>query len=289
MSTFTLKLLKTIAGVYKPDGREVTVLGEIARLNKLYLPFLRAVGNAMGSELRREEARYKWFLRNVVEVVEALRGLDYALYKFRRPVEHVSVDLDVLVRVEHASRAARALVGRGFRVVVWEPYTLTLERGGFIVDLYTHPSFAWAVYMNGERLLRCCAEEVDICGARVRALTRDAEVAVAAAHAVYKEHIVLLMDCLVAWSWMERGVWDVAAEHRVEGAVEVLLEVCDLVRSGAVEAPHKLGPHVLAWVYLEKAVRDLVFRATLPNIAKYILSRRDGAKAVVMRLTRRSY
>jgi hypothetical protein len=45
----------------------------------------------------REEARYRWFLRNTVEVVNALRGLEYALYKFRRPVEHVSVDLDILV------------------------------------------------------------------------------------------------------------------------------------------------------------------------------------------------
>lgn len=29
-------------------------------------------------------------------------------------------------------------------------------------------------------------------------LTKEAEVVVGAAHAVYKEHIVLLMDCLVA-------------------------------------------------------------------------------------------
>jgi|GEM_PF-3805211 len=30
-------------------------------------------------------------------VVEALRGINYALYKFRRPVKHVSVDLDILI------------------------------------------------------------------------------------------------------------------------------------------------------------------------------------------------
>jgi hypothetical protein len=87
-------------------------------------------------------------------------------WKFKKPFEHVSVDLDILVRVEDVSRAVRALVSRGFRVVVWEPYTVTLVRGGFIVDLYTHPSFAWVVYMDGGRLLECCVEEVNVGGSR---------------------------------------------------------------------------------------------------------------------------
>ena len=105
----------------------------------------------MWDELIREETRYRWFIRNAAEVVGVLEciGATYALYKFRRPFEHVSVDLDVLVRVEDVSRAVRALVSRGFRVIVWEPYTVTLARSGFIVDLYTHPSFAWVVYMDG--------------------------------------------------------------------------------------------------------------------------------------------
>jgi hypothetical protein len=43
-------------------------------------------------------------------------GANYALYKFRRPYEHVSVDLDIHVRVEDVLRAVRALGYRGFRV-----------------------------------------------------------------------------------------------------------------------------------------------------------------------------
>jgi hypothetical protein len=42
----------------------------------------------------------------------------------------------------------RALRDRGFRIAVAEPYTVTLERRGFIVDLYTEPAFAWVVYME---------------------------------------------------------------------------------------------------------------------------------------------
>ena len=39
------------------------------------------------------------------------------------------------------------------------------------------------------------------------ALSREAEVVVAATHAVYKEHVVLLIDCLTAWTWTNGEAW----------------------------------------------------------------------------------
>jgi hypothetical protein len=288
--TDTVKLLKTLLGSYSPSNKEVERLAGVAKLNKLYLAYLRRVGDSLWDELIREEARYRWFIRNAAEVVGVLEGIGatYALYKFRRPFEHVSVDLDILVRVEDVLRAVRALVSRGFRVIVWEPYTVTLVRSGFIVDLYTYPSFAWIVYMNGERLLDCCVEEVNVGGLVAKALSREAEVSVAAAHAVYKEHMVLLMDCLVAWSWMSRGVWSIAVEHGVEEALEALLEVCSLVRRGLAEAPYRLKPHVLFKAYARKALHDTLFRSTLLNIPRY-MARRDLGLRVSTRLTRGSY
>jgi hypothetical protein len=288
--TDTVKLLKTLLGSYSPSSKEVKRLAGVAKLNKLYLAYLRRVGDSLWDELIREEARYRWFIRNAAEVIRVLEsiGATYALYKFRRPFEHVSVDLDILIRVDDVSKVVKALVSRGFRAVVWEPYTVTLSRGGFIVDLYTHPSFAWVVYMDGERLLDCCVEEVGAGGLGAKALSREAEIAVVAAHAVYKEHMVLLMDCLVAWSWMSRGVWSIAVEHGVEEALEALLEACSLVRRGLVEAPYRLKPHVLLKAYAHKALYDTLFRSTLFNIPRY-MARRDLGLRVSTRLTRRSY
>jgi hypothetical protein len=60
------------------------------------------------------------------------------------------------------------LIRRGFKVAVSEPYTVTLIRRGFIVDLYTNPSLAWVVYMDGEELLRCCVEEIEVNGVKAR-------------------------------------------------------------------------------------------------------------------------
>jgi hypothetical protein len=223
-----------------------------------------------------------------VEVVEALGGLDYALFKFRRPVEHVSVDLDVLVGGGYVGRAVRALKSVGFEVVVSEPYTITLSRRGFTVDLYTQPSFAWTVYLDGGRLLRDHREEFELGGFRAYGLTREAEVVVAAAHAIYKEHMVLLLDCITAWTWTNKRTWSIALELRAQGALEELLRACSMIREGLVEAPYKLKPHVILKAYTEKIIEDPVFRATTPNMLRYIATCRAGAQ-ILARLRRRSY
>lgn len=81
------------------------------------------------------------------------------------------MDLDILVGRGCVAGDVRALRDRGFRIAVAEPYTLTMERRGFIVDLYTEPAFAWVVYMDGGRLLRECSEDVELAGVPARGLS----------------------------------------------------------------------------------------------------------------------
>jgi len=285
----SLRLLRVIDRSYKPSVEDAHKLAKRARLNKLYLAYLREVGDFFKNELKREETRYEWYMKNAVEVIKALKSVNYALYKFRRPVDHVSVDLDILVDTKEIPKAVKLLRNVGFNIVVPEPYTITVERKGFIVDLYTMPAFAWVVYMDGERLIREHAEDIELKGVTARALSREAEVAVGAAHAIYKEHMILLMDCLVAWNWLNNKAWDIALEHKVEGSLETLLEGCNLVENGFVEPPWKLKPHILLRSYKVKLLHDPVFRETTPNILKYVVSRRDIGKRILSRITRRGY
>ena len=289
--TETLRLLKTLLGLYKPSGGEVRRLAEVARLNKLLLAYLRRVGDVLRDELVREEARYRWFMRNATEVVDALNeaGVGYALHKFRKPLDHVSVDLDILVNVDDIPKAVKTLISRGFRVVVLEPYTVTLVRRGFIVDLYTNPSFAWVLYTDGEELLRCCVEEIEVNGVRANALTKEAEIIVAAAHAVYKEHMVLLIDCLTAWAWTGRGVWSLAEKLGADKALKTLHSICRAIEAGYTETPHKLSIATTTRILSEKLVEDPVFRATAINMAKYILKHRDIGTRLLSRILRESY
>jgi hypothetical protein len=216
-------------------------------------------------------------------------GVEYALHKFRKPFDHVSVDLDILVRVDDIPKAVKVLIRRGFKIAVSEPYTATLIRRGFIVDLYTNPSFAWVVYMDGEELLRCCNEEIEVNGVKAEALTREAEVVVAAAHAIYKEHMVLLIDCLTAWAWTSKNAWSLTNELGAGKALETLYSICRAIGAGYTEAPHKLSIATTTRILIEKFVEDPIFKATAINVVKYIFKYRDIGTRILSRILRESY
>ncbi|WP_434730824.1 hypothetical protein WLZ34_03985 [Thermogladius sp. KZ2Tp1] len=287
MSSRTLRLVRALEGLEKPGEGELGELVEAAGLNKVLLGFLRSAG-VEGEASRREEERYKRFSSVVGEVAGALRGLDYALHKFRKPVEHVSVDVDVLVDARQLPEAVKRLASRGFGVEVWEKYTVTMTRGRAIVDLYTHPSFAWVVYLDGEELLECCTEEFEWEGLELRGLTKEAEVVVTAAHAVYKEHVYLLADYFTVKKWLNKRALDLAGELGVEDSLRASTRLNELVDSGLVELPSRIPVSYLAGAYARKLFRDSVFRSTLVNALEYMLTERAG-RSVKWRLTRASY
>ena len=181
------------------------------------------------------------------------------------------------------------MVRKGFEVAVSEPYTVTLVRNGFIVDLYTNPSFAWVVYMDGEELLRCCVEEIEVDGVKANALTREAEVVVAATHAIYKEHMVLLIDCLTVWAWANREVWGLAERLGAGKALEMLHSIYKAIEAGYAEALYKLSLGMVIKILGEKLVKDPVFRVTAINTLKYVFRHRDIGSRILSRLLRESY
>jgi len=44
-------------------------------------------------------------------------------------------------------------MGLGYRVVVKDPYCLTLTKGDSMIDLYVHPSLGGVIFINGQGLL----------------------------------------------------------------------------------------------------------------------------------------
>lgn len=282
-----MKLIRSIDSGSISEGC-IDELVELARLNKVLLGFLRRI-DYDGPLKAGEEDLYERYMFEVAKVSEALSSLDYALFKFRKPIEHVSVDIDVLVRYEHLLKAIKALTSKGFRIEVSEPYTVTMIKGETIVDLYTHPSFAWIVYLDGGRLLEE-TETIDmgLTGVEAKALTKDAETIVMAAHAMYKEHIYLLSDYYVTREWLSRKALGLAEELKAEEAVETALRLNKQIERGQVEAPVKLSPVQVAGVLARKFVGDPDFRATSINLLKSI-ARKRAAQQLVQRIKRKAY
>ncbi|MEM0253530.1 MAG: hypothetical protein QXK78_03110 [Candidatus Bathyarchaeia archaeon] len=287
MPTRTLKLVRSIdSGDIAGDSIEE--LAELAKLNKVLLGFLRRVGYR-GPLRIMEESLYRRYMAEVARVSEALRGLDYAFYKFRKPVEHVSVDIDVLVRYEHLLKAVKALAGMGFRVEVLEPYTVTMIRDGTIVDLYTHPSFAWIMYLDGERLLEETETiKIDSTGVEAKALTKEAETIATAAHAIYKEHMYLLTDYYVTKQWLNNNALKLAKELNAEEAIHTSLKLNTQIEQGLAETPIKLNPAQTAKILTTKFTKDPNFRATSINTIKLATKKRT-MQQLISRIRRKSY
>jgi len=143
--------------------------------------------------------------------------------------------------------------------------------------------------MGGLRILRDYSEEFELNGVYVSGITREAGVAVAAAHALYKEHVVLLIDCITAWRWLTRRALYTVEELGAGRALEIPINTCRAVRGDSVEAPYRLPAPLLLKAVLEKTAIDSTFRATAPNILRYIAKHRDPGRAILQRLTRKSY
>lgn len=283
--TKTLKLIKSISSGKAFDD-DIDDLIKLAKLNKVLLGFLRKIG--YGGFLRiKEERLYKHYIAKVSEVSRILSDLDYALYKFRKPIEHVSTDIDIIIRQEHLPSAVKRLTEKGFKVKLLEPYTITMVRDKTIVDLYTNPSFAWIVYLDGKRLLEEI-EIIEIGDVEAKALNIDAEVVVAAAHAVYKEHIYLLADYYITKKWLSGKAMKLARELNAEDAIRMSMKLNEQIEQGRIEVPAKLKPIEITRVLTNKFIVDSIFRATTTNIARLIAKER-GIQLLSWRIRRKSY
>ncbi|MEM3716429.1 MAG: hypothetical protein QW145_04630, partial [Candidatus Bathyarchaeia archaeon] len=272
-------------------GSGVGELIELAGLNKVLLGFLRRIcyeGNVRAAE----ESRYKRYISEVINVSKSLNGLNYALFKFRKPVEHVSVDIDILIHSGHLFKAMKKLRGAGFTIEVLEPYTVTMIKDETIVDLYTHPSFAWTVYLDGKRLLEesetINIEEVEAGNTEVKALTIEAEVIATAAHAIYKEQMYLLTDYYVTKQWLNNKALKLAKELNAEEAIQTSLELNVKIEKGLTETPIKLNPFQTAKILTTKFMKDPNFRATSINTIKLSTKKRT-IQQLISRMKRKSY
>jgi hypothetical protein len=191
--------------------------------------------------------------------------------------------------VDDFPKAVRLLIRRGFKIAVSEPFTITPAKSGFIADLYTNSSFVWIIYSDGEKLLKEYSEEIMINNVRARALTIEAETAVSAAHAIYKEHMILLIDCLTIWRWMNKKVWDIAYELGIDKSVEKTIEICNLVRRGLAETPYRPDITTILDAYIDKIFRDPLFRSTVLNILKYLMKQENIGTIILNRIKRKSY
>ena len=268
-------LLMVLLGVQEPDLRALNELLRLAERNKVLLAFLRRAG-VQGGLREVEERRYVAFIEWLGRVAEALEseGVEHIFIKLIRPAEYVPADIDVLVRPEDVTVAASTLEGLGLRILVKEPFTVTMGGQGVLVDLYTYPSFAHTIYLSPDVLWRGTRTEA-LSGVVIKVPSREGEVALAVSHAIYKEGVFTANDALTVMRWgsPHLSAYD---EFFVGDAYRLSLSIITMVLEGRAVLPFKVSLALRAYLLGRKALRDKVFRRTLPRALAYLRDARAG-------------
>ncbi len=259
---------------------------DVASKNKVLLQFLRASGTH--NDLRfREELRYRRFLKALKLVSDALDGLPYSFIKLRKPVRYVPSDIDVLIDIDSIRDAYLRLKALGFHAEVLEPYTLTVTKGGIIVDLYVHPTVAGVIYADGNELLRH-KELIDFEGIRIPALRTYAEALITAAHAVYKEGIYTLNDYVTVRRWLSKETIELAEGMSCTEAIREAIAINKSIGKQGKTLSHKIPLGRWLAILNHKALKGLETRATILNLAKAVRDRRFGEQ-IKSKLTWETY
>lgn len=261
-------------------------LVEHARKNKVLLHLFRVL-DIEGPERNREEDRYAATIRVLRLVAQALKGLNYSVFKFFRPVAYVPADIDLLVSQTDFSKVLGALRELGFTPVVKDLYCITLMKGQHIIDVYVHPSFMGVALMDGEDLLGH-THSVDVDGVEVVVLEPYAEATVVAVHAVMKEAIYTINDHLTLKKWLTQKTIKMAQNMNCFAVIKQALKISREIELGLIEAPHKISPPTWLKLLSTKFVLDPRMRATSLNAMRFLANPRLG-KLIISRLTRESY
>jgi hypothetical protein len=221
------------------------------------------------------------------EVEDALGGIEHAFIKLVKPVTYVPADVDVLVRRDQVLLAASRLVRLGYRVLLHEPYTITLVKNGINVDLYVHPSAANLVYARGEEFLKSRVK-ARYNGVDVLSIDRDREVVLTVLHAVYKEGIVTLNDVATVIRWLSNEAIGLCLRLRCAQALELVLTTALLSIRGVLSLPYKLPMGYWSSKLLGRVLSNSAY---VPSILQG-LKRIGNAKSLgqlAIRVTRISY
>ena len=218
-------------------GAETTPTAELLRdaeRNKVLLELAERTNATEVAEA--EKSKLKQVVEIAAEVHEALKDVDHVFIKLVKPVRYVPADVDVLT--SRPKKAAANLVRRGYKLVVKEPYTITLKKNGVNVDLYLHPSVGNIVFLRAEQL-RGEVRQADFHGVKLPALKPPAETALTIAHAVYKDGKVTLNDVVTYLRWRD-GTLEKCREWKCLDAAGRFLAALHDVLTGRAPAPRPI-------------------------------------------------
>lgn len=273
-------------------GGDVKLLGDLnsiieyAAVNKVLLHILRAL-RAKGALRYTQEKNMSKILNVVKTLSRVLEDYNYSFFKLIKPVAYVPADIDILVDAHQLKDVAKEIIKIGFRIVIRDPYCITLVNRDIIVDIYTYPSLGGVIFIDGQKLLEYAAT-MEFYGINIRSLERYVEALVTATHAIYKERIYTLNDFFTVRKWISRETFKLARDLKCKKAVELALKINKEISEGVVGAPYKVPSSLWLTLLTQKFKDDKLTKATMLMISRKLVDRRIG-KLILSKIMRETY
>jgi len=196
----------------------------------------------------------------------------FLLIKFRRELKYIPSDFDFLVTPKSLHCISTSLKSHGFKIVSLNKYTVTLQKGEVVVDLYLQPSMGNVVFMSSDELFQE-AEAIYINDQKVKVPTTCKELKLLYLHALFKEMKITLNDFVTSLKWS------------LNCNIDVKLLLRDFMYSD--ESPTRVSAYSLLTI-VTKLIKEEHFRSTLPYFISALLSK-GSLREISKKLIWKSY
>lgn len=282
-------ILYDVVVLNKKISMNSQLINEVLRAaasNKVLLHFLRNI--CFKEEIRWvEERKLNRVIRVVKDIANTFKDLNYAFFKFVKPIAYVPSDIDLLVEHEAVSSAIFKLRKLGFNVEIIEPYCITVRSPEAIIDVYVHPTLGGMIYLDARRLLEH-RRIVNFHDVEIPTLENYAEALVSIAHAIYKEKIYTLNDYVTVKKWFSMKTMRLAEELECWQVVFLALQIHEAVDKKRLILPYRIPLPLWIKALTSKIAHDKTTRSTVFNTLKALRDPRIG-KHIISKLTRETY
>jgi len=258
------------------DCKEVGIdMLSLAKMNKAEVSLAECLKERglTDTTIERILGEYKKRIASLMSLISSIEHCKpFLLIKFRRELKYIPSDFDFLVTPESLRCISSSLIFRGFKIVSLNKYTVTLQRGEVVVDLYLQPSMGNVVFMSSDELFQE-TEAIYINDQKVEVPAKCQELKLLYLHALFKEMKITLNDFVTSLKWS------------LNCNVDVRLLLRDFMYSS--KSPARVSTYSLLAV-VTQLIKEGHFRSTLPYLASALLSK-GSLREISKKLAWKSY
>jgi len=289
-----VKTIKIIGQIIEADDESeplrldeclLTELVKISIENKIFLLFYEKLCEhgyilpnyvqAIAEEQKRQESIYKNILKEISELASS-ESVDFLVIKTIRPFPYVGSDVDIILHSNEEFKCfTHILVKHGYNIIGGGNNEVTLEKNVnqeiFLVDVHDNISAAGIVYID-KKVLWKNKSKINLDGSDIWVPSPEAELALMAAHTMFKELNIPLSDFFNTMYLINHVDWDdmhvILNKENLEVAFSAFMSAINnihkLLYGSTIHSPYLNGNFLSNKRIINAVNKDFSRKLTMP-------------------------